>query len=1226
MVYRIYTEKKDGFRAKATALQSEARSLLGIERLRGVRIINRYDVEGISEELFDECRWKVFAEKQLDNTSFTLHGLIGSPVDDNGYVFDRDGEDDGRMKAFVFAAGTAPGKTDRRAESAAQCIQMTTGENPLVKCAVVYVLEGELMPADIDAVKQLVINGSSAAELSLDMPDTLAEEAAAAEEKAEKVLNGFREMTESEMRGCVSAMGLSMDEADLALCVNYFENEEHRDPTETELRTIDMYRSESIRHTTFNTVIDSVTFEDPVLEKAYMDYLAVRRDLGRDKPVTLDDIATIAVRHFRREGVLEKVDGFGCGSACSVMINAEVDGENEPWLLFFGNEMCGAGIESDPSGTAAECFTGCVSELLSERAYPYTFMRLTGAADPLQPVTDTLSGKLPQRKLAAISARGASETASLAGIPAGMVDETYHPGFASGRMETYAALAAAPSVNIRREDPEPDDAVMLVCGKDGGGLYRMQRFFRDSVASRMMKRCSTVGEGGLAAAATGLAGGLEIDLQACPDEWTGARMACVIAPENEKLFTLVAVNEGLSCVRAASVTDAARLVLRRGEDKVVDISMDFLVSGGSEKHTDIVPEKAGRWQASALYGRERSFTAGMHTIASDLNVCSKRGLGERFDSTAGAGTVLMPFGGDNQITPAQAMVNKLPLEKGSTEDCTMMAWGYNPLISAASPYHGAYLSVVESVSKLIATGASFKDIYLMFRGYFADPGKDEAKWGRPLAAVLGAFEAQAALGICAAGGSDSIGKASGEGPELPPALVTFAVTTGKAGDAVSPEFKKAGHRVVLLRPYADEDESGAGSGLPDPDSLLKVWEKAADMLASGVAAAAYTPGIGGIAEAVMKMAYGNGIGFSFEEMELEELFRYAYGSIVLEVEDSFELAARHMEIELLGHTTEDQHISFGDEKVSLAELLTLYEGRLESVYHTLKAGGSGSASNIEYRARSWHTPLYKRSVPKVLIPVFPGTNCEHDVARAVREAGAAPEIMLIKNGSEEQIKRSVEAFAGSLSGSQIVMLPGGFSAFGEPDGSAKLTAAFFRKPEIAEGIASLLDKKDGLMCGICDGFQALIKLGLVPYGKITETEADSPTLTFNTIGRTQSRIARVRIASNKSPWLRYNKVGDVYLVPVSCGEGRFVAPDSEIQRLIGMGQIATQYADLEGGATAAIRFNPTGSMMAVEGLTSPDGRVIGRMGHAERNAAGLYGNVPGSYIYDMFVNAVKYYK
>ncbi|MBE6040857.1 MAG: phosphoribosylformylglycinamidine synthase [Clostridiales bacterium] len=1279
MVYRIFVEKKEGFAGEAAALESDIKTLLGISGLKGVRVINRYDAENIDEALFEDCRWKVFAEPQLDNTASELEGL---PFQDVAP------EDAVRFAASVFAVEALPGQFDQRADSAEQCIQIISqGERPVIRFARVYLLYGDLSEQDIQAVKKYVINPVETREARLEKPETLEMEYEIPE--TVETLQGFTTMVEQNLSDCIAKMGLAMDEADLAMCVEYFRDVEQRDPTITELRMIDTYWSDHCRHTTFNTIIDSVTFEDIQLERAYRDYLAVRKELGRDKPVTLMDIATMAVRYLKRNGKLDKLDESEEINACTVKINVEVDGENEPWLLLFKNETHNHPTEIEPFGGAATCLGGCIRDPLSGRAYAYSAMRVTGAADPLQPVSETLPGKLPQRSITTTAARGYSSYGNQIGLCTGQVDEIYHPGYAAKRMEVGAVMAAAPAVNVRRVKPEPGDVIMLLggsTGRDGiGGATgsskahdthsvetcgaevqkgnapeerKIQRLFRNATVTRMIKKCNDFGAGGVSVAIGELADGLEIDLDAVPKKYEGLdgtelaisesqeRMACVIDAENEDFFKLLASDENLQCVRVATVTEEPRLVMNWNGQKIVDISREFLDSNGADKHIEIAPANSGDWQSTCMYAESRSFSAAMHNLAQDLNTCSKRGLSERFDSTIGAGTVLMPFGGKNQITPIQAMVHKIPLEEGYTDDCSLMAWGYNPFISSASPYHGAYLAVVESVAKLIATGASFKDVYLSFQEYFESPRRDPARWGKPLAALLGAFEAQMGLGIGSIGGKDSM-SGSFEDIDVPPTLISFATTMGKTGEIVSPEFKKAGHRVVILRPELESENGGVGRDLPNPASLIKVWNKAYELISSGEAVSAYTPGIGGIAEAIMKMSFGNGFGFRYEAAEIDErlgnatnryavashkartmkdIFGYNYGSIILELGDEAYVGGGDVNIETLGYTTSGQQIVLDDEVLEMSELLSLYEGKLESVFPTTVDNKTGKVENISFRARSWHAPIYKRTEPRVLIPVFPGTNCEYDSARAVREAGGVPEIMIIKNRSSEDIKNSVERFARSLKDAQMIFIPGGFSGGDEPDGSAKFITAFFRNEEIKEGVTALLDKKDGLMCGVCNGFQALIKLGLVPYGRIIDTDENCPTLTNNVIGSHQSKIVRVRIASNKSPWLRYTEVGQVYSVPISHGEGRFIAPDETIRHLAATGQIATQYVDLDGNATGDIRFNPNGSMMAVEGITSPDGRVFGKMGHAERVGKDLYKNVEGKYFMGMFESAVKYFK
>ncbi len=1265
MVYRIYVEKKEGLANEAAALKSDAKTLLGIQTLEDVRIINRYDAENIDEGLFRDCIYKVFAEPQLDNAT--------------------DGVSTAGAQC-VFAVEALPGQFDQRADSAEQCIQIISqGERPTIKFARVYVLYGQLTEEDIDAIKKYVINPVESREASLTKPGTLAVHYDIPE--TVETLDGFTGMGKEDFGLYIKAMGLAMDEADLELCVEYFRDTEKRNPTITELKMIDTYWSDHCRHTTFGTIIDDVKFEDEVLQKAFEDYQATRQTLGRTKPICLMDLATIAVKYLRKVGKLDKLDVSDEINACTVKVDVEVDGENEPWLLLFKNETHNHPTEIEPFGGAATCLGGCIRDPLSGRAYAYSAMRVTGAANPLQPVSETLKGKLPQRSITTTAARGYSSYGNQIGLCTGQVDEIYHPGYAAKRMEVGAVMAAAPAFSVRREVPEAGDVVLLLggsTGRDGiGGATgsskahdvssvetcgaevqkgnapeerKIQRLFRNPNATRLIKRCNDFGAGGVSVAIGELADGLEINLDAVPKKYEGLdgtelaisesqeRMACVVAAEDKNLFIGLAEEENLQCVEVAVVTESPRLVMDWNGNRIVDISREFLNSNGAEKHIAVAPAAPGNWEETSFYaqaaekleGEEKpGFSALYASVAEDLNTCSKRGLSERFDSTVGAGTVLMPFGGRNQLTPIQAMVHKIPLEKGHTDDVSLMAWGFNPFISSASPYHGAYLAVVESVSKLIATGASFEDVYLSFQEYFPSLRQDAERWGLPLAALLGAFEAQMRLGIGSIGGKDSM-SGTFEDIDVPPTLISFAVTMDKVGNIVSPEFKAAGHNVVMLSPVLEEKNDKVGAGLPNAESLIKVWNKAAELIREGKVVSAYTPGIGGVAEAIMKMTYGNGIGFEYASeadggISTEEIFGYKYGSIILELADGYEggyldSAALGFGISLLGSTIDEHKIVKGEDEVSIGDLLILYEGKLESVFPNNVDNKVPNPETYTYRAKNWHTPIFKRTEPKVLIPVFPGTNCEYDSARAVREAGAKPEIMVIKNRTSDDIKRSVEEFANAVNDSQVIFIPGGFSGGDEPDGSAKFITAFFRNAAVKDSVTELLERKDGLMCGVCNGFQALIKLGLVPYGKIIDTDEDCPTLTYNTIASHQSKIVRVRVASNKSPWLRYTEVGEIFSAPVSHGEGRFIASDELIHKLAINGQIATQYVDLNGEVSGDIRFNPNGSMQAIEGITSPDGRVFGKMAHAERVGDGLYKNVEGNYYIKMFENAVKYFK
>ena len=1229
MVYRIYVEKKPELAHEAKALLGDIRGLLMIESLKGVRVINRYDAENISRELFDYSVANVFSEPQLDIASETL---------------DADG-------ATVFAVEYLPGQFDQRADSAAQCIQIISqGERPLIRSAKVYCLYGELSDEDISEIKKYVINPVEAREASLEKPETLVVKYEIPTEV--KTLEGFIDLDRAGLEKFVTDYNLAMDADDIEFCQKYFRSE-HRDPTVTEIRMIDTYWSDHCRHTTFLTIIDGVKFEDGLLQKAYEEYLEVRRRVGDKKPVCLMDLATVAVKYLKSVGKLPKLDESEEINACTVKIEIEADGKKEPWLLLFKNETHNHPTEIEPFGGAATCIGGAIRDPLSGRSYVYGAMRVTGAADPTVPVSETIPGKLPQRKLVTTAAAGYSSYGNQIGLATGIVDEIYHPGYAAKRMEIGAVIAATPQENVRREVPAPGDVVILLggsTGRDGiGGATgsskahnahsvetcgaevqkgnapeerKLQRLFRNAEASKLIKRCNDFGAGGVSVAIGELADGLEIDLNAVPKKYDGLdgtelaisesqeRMAVVVAPEDVKRFLELAHEENLQACPVAKVQSEPRLVMNWNGKKIVDISREFLNSNGAEKHITVTPA------APALKAREINggFKENITSMASDLNICSKRGLSERFDSTIGAGTVLMPFGGKNQLTPIQAMVQKISVEKKHTDDCSFMAWGYNPYLTEQSPYHGAYSAVVESVSKLIATGAEFKDVYLTFQEYFEHPGRDGKRWGKPLAALLGAFRAQLDLGIGAIGGKDSM-SGSFEDLDVPPTLVSFAVTTGKTSDVISPEFKNAGRRVALIEPKCDEN------GLPETKSLTEVYSEVTGLIRSGKAVSAYTPGIGGIAEAVFKMAIGNGIGFEFDRgMSLDEIFGLKCGAFLVELTDGSDIGRT------VGRTVEDRVISFGGEAVSLDGLLGAYEDKLEGVYSCNIRQGGEKIPNISYDGRSKASPAVKTAKPKVLIPAFPGTNCEYDSAKAMRDAGAEPVITVINNLSAAGIAESVEKFASELKTSQMIFIPGGFSGGDEPDGSAKFICAFFRNQKIREEVMNLLNRRDGLICGICNGFQALIKLGLVTYGEILDADPSFPTLSFNTISRHQSRIVRTRIASNKSPWLRNVNVGDIINVPISHGEGRFLASEEMIKKLIDNGQVATQYVDLDGNATSDIHFNPNDSMYAIEGITSPDGRVFGKMGHSERIGSGLYKNVPGNYDIGMFRAAVEYFK
>ena len=1228
MVYRVFVEKKRELAGESGALLADVNGLLGIKNLKDVRILNRYDAENISEELFVYAVKTVFSEPQLD---------VASPeVDLSG--------------AYVFAVEYLPGQFDQRADSAAQCIQIISrAERPLIRSAKVYALYGDLTDEEIAQIKKYVINPVEAREAQLSKPQTLKINYDIPTEV--ETLTGFLSLDRAGLTAFTDNYGLAMDVDDIAFCQDYFKAE-GREPTITEIRMIDTYWSDHCRHTTFLTNIDSVEFEDKLIQKTYEEYIAVRNGLGRTKPVCLMDIATVAVKYLRKQGKLDKLDESEEVNACTVKINVEVDGVTEPWLLLFKNETHNHPTEIEPFGGAATCIGGAIRDPLSGRAYVYGAMRVTGAADPTVPVAETLPGKLPQRKIVTTAAAGYSSYGNQIGLATGIVDEIYHPGYAAKRMEIGAVVAAAPSENVRREVPAPGDVVILIggsTGRDGiGGATgsskahnahsvetcgaevqkgnapeerKLQRLFRNKAACRMIKRCNDFGAGGVSVAIGELADGLTIDLNAVPKKYDGLdgtelaisesqeRMAVVVKKEDVAYFLKLAGDENLQACPVASVTKEPRLAMNWNGKKIVDISREFLNSNGASKHIDICVEKPDIKDKTV----GDSFVDNYKTLASDLNICSKRGLSERFDSTIGAGTVLMPFGGKYQRTPIQAMVQKISVEKKHTDSCSVMSFGYNPFITEQSPYHGAYLAVIESVCKLIATGAEFRDVYLTFQEYFHRLGTDKKRWGRPLAALLGAFKAQIELGIGAIGGKDSM-SGSFENLDVPPTLVSFAVTDEKVENIVSNEFKSAGNRVVLLAPEKDEN------GLPVTASLLDVMAQVTSLLREGRAVACYTPGMGGIAEAVMKMAFGNGFGFRFDSgLELSEIFGYSYGTFLLEMTDGAVGKP-------IGTVNSSGLFTYRGESIRSEELSGLYENKLESVYNCNIKTENSAVETFSYKSEKIAAPAIRVVKPRVLIPVFPGTNCEYDSAKAVSDAGAEPQITVINNLTSSGIARSVEQFAEALKSAQIVFIPGGFSGGDEPDGSGKFITAFFRNAAIKEGVNDLLYRRDGLMLGICNGFQALIKLGLVPYGKIIDTDENSPTLTFNTIARHQSKIVRTRVASNKSPWLSLMNVGDIVNVPISHGEGRFYTDEKTVKELARNGQIATQYVDFSNKATYDIQFNPNGSLYAIEGITSPDGRVLGKMGHSERVGAGLYKNVPGNYDIRLFESAVKYYK
>ena len=1229
MVYRIYVEKKPGFDGEARQLQNELTTLLGIRSLTGLRLLNRYDVEGISEELFRQCAGTVFSEPPVDDTYDALPAHTGA----------------------AFAVEYLPGQFDQRADSAAECIQLISqGERPSVRSARVYLLDGALTGEELDEIKKYVINPVEAREASLEPRDTLQMTYAVPEAVA--TLTGFGQLDEAGLKAFIEEKGLAMDYGDIKFCQEYFRSEQ-RDPTITEIKMIDTYWSDHCRHTTFGTILDEVQIDDAVVQEAFDRYMALRQETGRtEKPRCLMDLATIGAKALKQRGILKNLDESDEINACTVKIKCDVDGEEQDWLFLFKNETHNHPTEIEPFGGAATCIGGAIRDPLSGRSYVYQAMRVTGAGDPLVPVSETLPGKLPQRKLVTTAAAGYSSYGNQIGLATGQVDEIYHPGYVAKRMEIGAVVGATPASHVRRECPAPGDVIVLLGGRTGrdgiGGATgsskahnhtslehcgaevqkgnppierKLQRLFRREDACRMIKRCNDFGAGGVSVAIGELADGLFIDLNKVTKKYEGLdgtelaisesqeRMAVALAPEDVDKFIALAGEENLEATPVATVTEEKRLKMVWNGATIVDISREFLNSNGAEKHQNAHIEKASVWQpqwAGSTFGEK------MKSMVGDLNICSKKGLSERFDSTIGAATVLMPFGGSHQLTPQMAMAAKLPVD-GETTTCSGMAWGFNPYLMSADPYKGAMLAVVDSVTKLVAAGFRYQDMYLTFQEYFERLGDKPERWGKPLAALLGALDAQMGLGIASIGGKDSM-SGSFEDLDVPPTLVSFATAIGKTHRVVSTEFKKGHSSVVLLRPFYKED-----GVTPNFASLLANYYIADQMMEKGIVLSASAVGYGGIAEALFKMGLGNQVGFRMiADMSVDELFEPAYGSLVLEIATGAPAG------KLLGVTTHEYQFTACGETLDMAALQEIWEAKLEPVYPYRKAGPT--VPKISGAVKAPAAPKVGVAKPKVIIPVFPGTNCEYDTARAFRAAGADPEVLVIRNLTPADVTASCEALVKAIDAAQIVMLPGGFSGGDEPDGSAKFIASFFRSPAVTDAVRRLLFERDGLMLGICNGFQALIKLGLVPYGDIRPITPDSPTLTFNTIGRHQSMLVRTRVASTGSPWLSRCELGDEFLVPISHGEGRFVAPQAVLDQLAANGQIATQYIDLDGQPTMDQRYNPNGSLLAIEGIVSPDGRILGKMGHSERRGDGLYENVAGDKFQPIFEGGVDYFK
>ncbi len=1228
MVYRIYVEKKPGFDHEARALKQEINSFLGIPSLSAIRVINRYDVENLPRSLFERSITNVFSEPQVD------------------MAYEEAPAHNGRS----FITEYLPGQYDQRADSASQCIQLLAEvERPLVKTATVYLLTGELSDEEEAKIRAHVVNPVEKRLTDWSTFKTLKETYALPE--TVDTLTGFISMPAEALSEFVKSYRLAMDADDLKFCQDYFLSLK-RDPTITEIRMLDTYWSDHCRHTTFQTEFTDVTIEDPSVQKAFDRYLSVRKALGREnKPVTLMDIATIGAKALKAEGKLTDLDESDEINACTIRINAKIDGEDQNWLLFFKNETHNHPTEIEPFGGAATCIGGAIRDPLSGRGYVYQAMRVTGAADPTRAISETIPGKLPQRQLVTTAAAGYSSYGNQIGLATSFVDEIYHDGYQAKRMEIGAVIGAAPQENVRREVPASGDYVVLLGGRTGrdgcGGATgsskkhtleslatcgaevqkgnapeerKLQRLFRNPEAARLIKRCNDFGAGGVSVAIGELADGLIIDLNAVPKKYEGLdgteiaisesqeRMAVVLASEDLDAFLALAREENLEATPVARVTEEKKLIMNWNGREIVNIDRSFIDLNGAPKHAKA---KIGVLPAYANKA-EKATAAGLRAMAADLNVCSKRGLVERFDSTNGAMSLLMPYGGKRQLTPSQVMAARISARGAESDTASVMSYGFDPYISEKNPYAGAYQAVVSSVAKLVASGAGRDNIHFSFQEYFQRMSENPEIWGEPMSALLGALDAQLDLGIAAIGGKDSM-SGSFEGIHVPPTLVSFAVAVCSASDIRSNEFKRAGAPVALFRPETNEN------GLANAESLLKMFDQVTELLRTGKAVSASAVGRFGAAECVFKMALGNG--FGFKSINDDVLFDPAIGAIVLEYASDNETE------NVIGYVTDDYTFALEGEAVPMAELEGAYESRLEDVFPTLTKGET-NAPAIMFEGKPTKCRYQKYDMPKVVIPAFPGTNCEYDTERAFLRAGAKVEIIVIRNQSKEDVELSAKRFAKAIDDAQMIFIPGGFSGGDEPDGSAKFITAFFRNPLVRESTLKLLNARDGLMGGICNGFQALVKLGLIPYGEIRESDECEATLTFNEIGRHQSRIVRTRVASTKSAWLQNAVLGKSYTAPISHGEGRFVAPSSLIEKLIENGQIATQYADEAGNAASYIPDNPNGSVLSIEGVTSPDGRVFGKMAHAERvgHSLPLYVNVPGDYDLGMFKSAVEYFQ
>ena len=1225
-IIRVYAEKKEGYNVAAKALLSDIKSNLLIKGISEIRIFVRYDISGVTPKQFSKAKYVVFSEPMQDD-------VYDEAIELEGYK--------------SFAVEFLPGQFDQRADSAAQCMQVISGgERPIVKAAVVYALKGEISDAELSEIKNYLINPVEAREAAVLKPSTLLD--ITPEPEDVKIISGFTSLSEDGLAEMLSDYGFAMDLDDIKFCQSYFKNDEKRDPTITELKMIDTYWSDHCRHTTFGTELTNVTIEDDLINEVYSEYKEARKTLGREnKPLCFMDIATIAARELKSRGLLKNLDESEEINACSIEVDAEIDGKIEKYLVMFKNETHNHPTEIEPFGGAATCLGGAIRDPLSGRAYVYQAMRITGSGDPRVPISKTISGKLPQRKISKVAAAGYSSYGNQIGLATGLVREIYNDGYIAKRMEIGAVVGAVPKENVRRDRPSAGDIIILLGGKTGrdgcGGATgsskahtkesletcgaevqkgnppeerKIQRLMRNKEVTRLIKRCNDFGAGGVSVAIGELCDGLIINLDKIPKKYEGLdgtelaisesqeRMAVVIERENIEKFIKYANDENLEATVVAEVTDTNRLEMLWREKKIVDLSRSFLNSNGAPKSTSVyVPKTAIR---DGLKGSFDNF----YDLLSDINICSQKGLVENFDSTIGAATLLMPFGGKYEKTPEDVMAAKIPVTSGDTKTATLMSYGYNPELSAVSPFHGAFYAVIESVSRIIAAGAKLSDTYLTLQEYFERLREDSARWGKPLAALLGAYHAQKLLEIAAIGGKDSMSGSFNE-LDVPPTLVSFAIAPVTADNVKSREIKNCDSSLYLL------ETSILENGLIDIDSYLKNVKFIEENIENGRILSASAISFGGVSEAVLKMLFGNKIGFEFTTKK--DVFAKMYGSFVIEGKVGLEL-------ELIGRANNSNVVTYNGIEYSLDDLIEKFEAPLTRVYPINADFTDDAIEKYEYTTINIAKSGEKFAKPTVFIPAFPGSNCEYDSARQFMNAGASVNTFIFKNLTAEMLSESIDTIAENIKKSQIVMIPGGFSGGDEPDGSGKFISAVFRNEKIKEEISNLLYKRDGLMLGICNGFQALIKLGLVPYGEILEPNADWATLTFNTITRHISTMVDVKVSSNLSPWLSSCKTGDIYKTAISHGEGRFTATKEVLDRLIKNGQIATQYVDLNGNPTYDTRYNPNGSLFAVEGITSKCGRIFGKMGHCERIADKLYKNIEGNFDMKLFESGVNYFK